>query len=124
MKKISSYLSLWHTLFLSSIIIIIYLVTVQLTEAISYSSAGVVYCNQPHAEISWEPSRGPVSHYLLRITDRQFLSMKESRSTITTVKEIKCNKPSFDILCANNHSYQVSVKAVSFTGISSEFSLL
>ena len=122
MKKISSYLSLWHTLFLSSIIIIIYLVTVQLTEAISYSSAGVVYFNQPNAEITWEPSRGPVSHYLLRITDTQFLSMKDTRSTIKRVKEIRCNKPSFDISCADNHSYQVSVKAVSFTGVSSEFS--
>lgn len=122
MKKISSYLSLWHTLFLGSILIIIYLVTVQLTEAISFSSAGVVYFNQPNAEISWEPSRGPVSHYLLRITDTHFLSMNDGRSRITTVKEIKCNKPSFDISCANNHSYQVSVKAVSFRGFSSEFS--
>jgi hypothetical protein len=122
MKKITSYLSLWHTLFLSSVIIIIYLVTVQLTEALSFSSAKVVYFNQPNAEITWKPSRGPVSHYLLRITDTQFLSMKNARSTIKTVKEIQCNKPLFDISCADNHSYQVSVKAVSYNGLSSEFS--
>ena len=122
MKKITSDLSLWHTLFSSSVIIIIYLVTVQLTEALSYSSSEVVYFNQPHAEITWEPSRGSVSHYLLRITDTHFLSMENARSTIKTVKEIKCTKPSFDISCADNHSYQVSVKAVSFMGFSSEFS--
>jgi hypothetical protein len=122
MKKIIKYISLWQTLFLSSVIIIIYLVTVQLTEALSYSSAGVVYFNQPNAEITWEPSQGPVSHYLLSITDTQFLSMKNSKSTIKTVKEIRCRKPPFDIACANNHSYQVSVKAVSYGGLSSEYS--
>ena len=120
--NITSYLSLWYTLFVSSLIIIVYLVTVQLTEALSFSSSGVVYFNHSNAEISWEPSRGPVSHYLLQITDTQFLSVKNSRSTIKTVKEIKCDKPSFDIPCVNNHSYQVSVKAVSFNGFSSEFS--
>jgi hypothetical protein len=122
MKKITSYLSLWHTLFLSSVIIIIYLVTVQLTEALSFSPAEVVYFNQPNAEITWEPSRGPVSHYLLRITDTQFLSMKNARSTIKTVKEIKCTKNLFNLSCVNSHSYQVSVKAVSFMGFSSGFS--
>ena len=122
MKKITSYLSLWHTLFLSSLVIIVYLVTVQLTEALSYSSSGVVYFNQPNAEITWEPSRGPLSHYLLRITDTHFISKKNAKSTIKTVKEIKCAKPSLDISCADNHSYQVSVKAVSVMGVSSEFS--
>ena len=121
MKKLIAYLSLWQTLLFISVIIMIYLVTVQINEVLSYSSA-LAYFKQRSAQISWAPSQGSVDYYLLQITDTNFLSLENRGSALTTVKEVKCINPFYQLPSENNHSYQVSVKAVSYNGFSSGFS--
>ncbi len=122
MRNINSYFSIWHSLLFVSISILAYLVTTHISEALSFSST-VTYFKQKSAEISWSPSRGSVSHYVLKITDTNYLSPNSSNiSVLTTVKELQCTAPYYQLTCKNNHSYQVSVKAVSYNGFSSPFS--
>ncbi len=121
MRKINSYFSLWHTLLFFSFSIMGYLVTTHISEAMSFSSA-VTYFKQSSADISWSPSRGTVGYYVLKITDTNYLSQESNRSVLTTVTEVQSISPFYQLACKNNHSYQVSVKAVSYNGFSSEFS--
>lgn len=120
-KKINSYFSLWHSLLFFSFSIIGYLLTTHMSEALSFSSA-VTYFKKKSAEISWSPSQGSVSYYVLKITDTNYISQNSSSSVVTAVKEIQSRSPYYQLACENNHSYQVSVKAVSYSGFSSEFS--
>ena len=94
--------------------------TTHISEALSFSST-VTYFKQKSAEISWSPSQGSVSYYVLKITDTNYIS-QNSNSVVTTVKEVQSRSPYYQLTCKNNHSYQVSVKAVSYSGFSSEFS--
>jgi len=121
MRKINSYFSIWHTLLFVSLIIMGYLVTTHISEALTFSSS-VTYFNQNSAEISWSPSRGSVSYYVLEITDAHYLSLNNNSSVLTAVKEVRSSAPFYQLSCKNNHSYQVAVKAVSHNGFSSGFS--
>jgi len=71
---------------------------------------------------TWSPSQGTVRYYLLKITDTNYLSQNSNSSVLTTVKEVQSISPFYQLACQNNHSYQVSVKAVSYNGFSSEYS--
>ena len=73
MRKLTNYSSLWQSLLAVSIFIILYLISLNIREALSYSSIAS-YFNKQHAHISWAPPKGPVDHYLLEVTDTRFLS--------------------------------------------------
>ena len=121
MRKITDYFALWHSLLAISLIIMVYLITMHLNEALSCSSMAK-YFNQENAHISWPPSKGAVDHYLLEITDTRFLSGTTNKNGLTTVKHISTKLPSCKIRCEHNHSYSVRVKAVSPSGSSSAYS--
>jgi hypothetical protein len=112
MRKLTRYFSLWHTLLSLSLLILLYLSTVLLKEALSYSSLAL-YFNQRYAHLSWASSPGNVDHYLLEITDTHFLSEDKGYGSLTTVSYTTASLPSFQLPCEHNHSYQVRVKAVS-----------
>ncbi len=118
---IDNYFSLWHSLLAVSLIIMVYLITIHLNEALSCSSMAK-YFNQENAHISWPHSKGAVDHYLLEITDTRFLSGTTNKNGLTTVKHISTKLPSCKIRCEHNHSYSVRVKAVSPSGSSSAYS--
>ena len=121
MRRIIDYFSLWHTLLALSLIIMTYLVTIHLNEALSYSSMPI-YFNQENAHISWQPSEGIVDHYLLEIIDTQFFSDASRGNALTMVKYISSKPPSYQLKCEHNHSYKVRVKAVAPSGVSSAYS--
>jgi len=121
MRKIIDYLSLWHTLLALSLIIMVYLITIHLKEVFSYSSTAI-YFSQENAHISWQPSKGAVDHYLLEVTDTRFTSSDAHTNTLTAVKYIRSRSPFYQLKCVHNHSYKVRVKAVSPSGISSDYS--
>jgi len=121
MRRIIDYFSLWHTLLALSLIIMVYLITIQLNEALSYSSMAL-YFNQENAHISWQPSEGIVDHYLLEITDTHFFSDDHSENALTVVKYISSKPPCYQLKCEHHHSYKVRVKAVTPSGICSAYS--
>jgi len=121
MKKLINYFSLWHSLLAFSLIVIVYLITLNSIEAFSYSSMAL-YFKQEYAHISWLPSEGPVDHYLLEVTDTQFLSDSNSKSVLTRVKYLHTRFPYYKLQCEHNHSYKVRIKAVSPSGYSSDYS--
>jgi hypothetical protein len=115
------YFLLWHSLLAIALISIIYLVTIHANEALSYSSLAT-YFKGNQAFISWAPSTGPVEHYLLEITETQFLSRGNKSNALTTVQQVRTTSPFYHLTCKHNHSYQVSVKAISSAGSSSAHS--
>ena len=121
MRQIINYLSLWNTLLVVALIIMVYLVTVSTNEALSYNSLAT-YFKENQALISWAPSTGSVEHYLLEITETNFLSGASHKNALMSKKQITTRSPFFTMICKNNHSYQVRVKAIAPTGISSPFS--
>jgi len=121
MRKLTNYSSLWQSLLAVSIFIILYLISLNIREALSYSSIAS-YFNKQHAHISWAPSKGPVDHYLLEVTDAQFLSGSTSKSAITRVNYLSSKFPYYKLKCEHNHSYKVRVKAVSPLGDTSDYS--
>jgi hypothetical protein len=121
MRKLTHSISLWQSLLAISIFIILYLVSLNIREALSYSSIASCF-NQQHAHISWAPSDGPVDHYLLEVTDTQFLSDSTSKSVLTRVKYLHTRFPYYTLQCEHNHSYKVRIKAVSPSGYSSDYS--
>lgn len=121
MRQIINYLSLWNTLLAVALMIMVYLVAVNTNEALSYSSLAT-YFKENQALITWAPSTGPVEHYLLEITETQFLSDASHKNALMSKKLITSRSPFHTMICKNNHSYQVRVKAIAPTGISSDFS--
>jgi len=121
MRQLVNYLSLWNTLFAVALMIMAYLVAVNTNEALSYSSLAT-YFKENQALITWAPSTGPVEHYLLEITETQFLSGPSHKNALMTKKRITSRSPFYTMICQHNHSYQVRVKAIAPTGISSDFS--
>ncbi|MBW2652269.1 MAG: VCBS repeat-containing protein [Deltaproteobacteria bacterium] len=121
MRNINGYFSLWHSLLAISLIIMVYLITLHINEALSYSSIAK-YFNQANAHISWAPSNGEVDHYLLEITDTRFLSDSSNKNSMTSVKHIGSKITAYQLKCEHNHSYKIRVKAVSPSGISSPYS--
>jgi hypothetical protein len=121
MKQMIKYFSLWHTLLAIALVIIMYLVTIHTNEALSYSSLAT-YFKGNQAFISWAPSTGSVEHYLLEITETQFLSRGNKSSALTTVHQVTTTSPFYHLTCKHNHSYQVRVKAFSSTGSASPYS--
>ncbi len=115
------YFSLWHSLLVISLVIMVYLISLHINEALSYSSIAK-YFNQANAHISWAPSNGEVDHYLLEITDTRFLSDSSNKNSMTSVKHISSKITAYQLKCEHNHSYRVRVKAVSASGISSPYS--
>jgi hypothetical protein len=121
MRTINDYFSLWHSLLAISLVIMVYLITLHINEALSYSSIAK-YFNQANAHISWAPSTGEVDHYLLEITDTRFLSDSSNTNSMTSVKHISSKITAYQLKCEHNHSYRVRVMAVSPSGISSPYS--
>ena len=120
-RKIIGYFSLWHSLLFISLAIMVYLMTVHINEALSFSSMAL-YSNQSSAHLSWAPSEGNVDHYLLEITDTHFLSGSGGKNGLTRVSHISSKDPFYQLKSEHNHSYKVKVKAVSPSGISSAYS--
>ena len=121
MKNILDYLSLWNSLRALALTILIYLVTVQINEALSYP-AQTTHFNARRALISWSPSSGPVSHYLMEITDTQFFPGSGQKNALTRIRTATTPVPFYHLVCEHNHSYQIRVKAVSPWGKSSPYS--
>jgi hypothetical protein len=73
--------------------------------------------------LTWEPSHGPVDHYLLEITDTHLLNgSNRERNRLTVTRYETSVVPRFSLQCVHNHSYQVRIKAVSPDGASSDYS--
>ncbi len=125
MKRLSSMIllhcSLWHSLLAVAGLILAYLTGVQISEALSTSSL-FTFFNTEHAVLTWEPSSGPVDHYLLEITDSQLLGGSGERNRLSATRYETSRAPRFSMPCADNHSYQVRIKAVSPDGASSPYS--
>ena len=121
MKNLVRHLSLWNSLLALSLTIILYLVTVQINEALSYP-AQATHFREHNALISWPPSSGPVDHYLMEVTDTKFFSGSGQKNALTTIRQIRSPLPFYQLICEHNHSYQVRVKAVSPSGNSSAYS--
>lgn len=119
--KIRKAFSLWHSLLATSLTIMVYLIALHLGEAISYSSMAL-YFNHETAHISWPPSKGEVDHYLLEITNARFLSSNSGENVLTRVEHIYTSTPFYQFRCEHNHSYRVRVKAISPSGIASNYS--
>jgi hypothetical protein len=115
------YISLWHSLLAGACIILAYLTGVHISEALSTSSLFTFFSSE-QAHLSWAPSQGPVDHYLLEITDTRLLDGSFNRNRLTTTHYATSPLPSYRLSCSHGHSYQVRVKAVSPSGISSAFS--
>jgi hypothetical protein len=126
MKRIASIIalhcSLWHALLAVAGLILVYLTGVHISEALN-TSALFTFFNTGHAVMTWEPSRGPVDHYLLEITDTHVLGISGGeRNRLTVTRYETSVAPRFSLQCVHNHSYQVRVKAVSPDGASSNYS--
>ncbi len=121
MKNIVRHLSLWNSLRALACTILLYLVTVQVNEALSYFDQAT-YFKEHKALISWAPSRGEVDHYLMEITDTQFFAGSGQKNGLTKICQATTPLPFYQLTCKHNHSYQIRVKAVSPTGDSSPFS--
>ena len=121
MKNILDYLSFWNSLRALALTILIYLVTVQINEALSYH-VQATHFKERRALISWSPSSGPVSHYLMEINDTQFFSGSSQKNALTRIRTVTTPVPFYHLVCEHNHSYQVRVKAVSPWGTSSPYS--
>jgi hypothetical protein len=126
MKRIASIIalhcSLWHSLLAVAGIILVYLTGVHISEALN-TSALFTFFNTGHAVLTWEPSRGPVDHYLLEITDTHLLGGSNvARNRLTAIRYETSVAPRFSLQCVHNHSYQVRIKAVSPDGASSDYS--
>lgn len=121
MKNILEYLSLWNSVRALALTILIYLVTVQINEALSYP-AQATHFKARRALVSWSPSSGPVSHYLMEITDTQFFPGSGQKNALTRIRTATTPVPSYHLVCEHNHSYQIRVKAVSPWGKSSPYS--
>ncbi len=121
MKNIVRNISLWNSLRALACTILLYLVTVQVNEALS-SFDQATYFKEHKALISWAPSRGPVDHYLMEITDTQFFPSSGQKNGLTKICQKTTPLPFYQLTCEHNHSYQVRVKAVSPSGNSSPYS--
>ena len=121
MKNIVRHLSLWNSLRALACTTLIYLITVQVNEALSYFDQAT-YFNEQKALISWAPSRGSVDYYLMEITDTQFFAGSGQKNGLTKICQVTTPLPFYQLTCEHNHSYQVRVKAVSPSGASSPYS--
>jgi len=121
MKNIVRHLSLWNSLRALACTILLYLVTVQVNEALSYFDQAT-YFKEHKALISWAPSRGAVDHYLMEITDTQFFAGSGQKNGLTKICQATTPLPFYQLTCKHNHSYQIRVKAVSPSGASSPYS--
>ena len=121
MKSILDYLSLWNSLRALALTILIYLVSVQINEALSYP-AQATHFKERRALVSWSPSSGPVSHYLMEITDTQFFPGSGQKNALTRIRTATTQVPFYHLVCKHNHSYQIRVKAVSPWGKASPYS--
>jgi hypothetical protein len=121
MKNILNYLSLWNGLRALAFTLLIYLVTVQVNEALSYP-AQATHFKERRALVSWSPSSGPVSHYLMEITDTQFFPGSAQKNALIRIRTATTPVPLYQLVCEHNHSYQIRVRAVSPWGRSSPYS--
>jgi hypothetical protein len=121
MKNIINYLSLWHTLLAIALTVMVYLIAIHTSEALSYSTMATYFKGQS-ASLAWLPSRGAVDHYVLEITDTHFFSGTAQKNVLTKLRYATSKVPSYQLTCEHNHSYQVRVKAVSPTGFSTAYS--
>jgi hypothetical protein len=121
MKKIINYLSLWHTFLGIAFTIMVYLMVLHSSEALSYSTMGT-YFKEETASLAWSPSEGAVDHYVLEITDTHFFSGTSQKNVLTRLRYAISKVPFYHLTCEHNHSYQVRVKAVSPAGFSTAYS--
>ncbi len=121
MKKIINYLSLWHTLLAIALTTMVYLIAIHTSEALSYATMATYFKGQS-AFLAWSPSEGAVDHYVLEISDTRFFSGNAQNNVLTRLHYATSKVPSYQLTCEHNHSYQVRVKAVSPTGLSTAYS--
>jgi len=121
MKNLINYLSLWHTLLAIALTIMVYLITIHSSEALSYSTMATYFKGQS-ASLAWTPSMGTVDHYVIEITDTRFFSGTAQKNALTELRYATTTVPFYQLTCEHNHSYQVRVKAVSPGGFSTAYS--
>ena len=121
MKRLLRYFPLWKDLLFLSLIIISYLAIAHFGDA-RFFSKKVVYTNKDMVQTMWPPSSGEVKQYLLEIRDTRFFPDSDKQNSVTMVKNITSDLPTYQIRCEHNHSYKVKAKAISPSGLSSPFS--
>ncbi len=122
-KSIFSYFPVWKELLFVSFVIIAYLVVTVFIKALPrYAEKAVEYTNTGLVKTVWSPPANNVDHYTLEITDTRFFPGSRDQGGITMVKQATSAEPAYQLQVEHNHSYTLSVAAVSPTGISSPFS--
>ena len=104
MKKIITYLSLWHTLLAIALTTMVYLIAIHTSEALSYATMATYFKGQS-AFLAWSPSEGAVDHYVLEITDTHFLSRGNISNAHTTVKKVTTTSPFYHLPCPHHTLY-------------------
>ena len=122
-KSILRYFPVWKDLLFLSFVIIAYLVVTVFIKALPpYAQKTVEYTNKDLVQTVWSSPAGDVERYHLEIRDTRFFPGSRDQGGITMVKQATSGKPEYQLKCEHNHSYMLSVAAISSTGISSPFS--
>jgi WD40 repeat protein len=122
-KGIFSYFPVWKDLLFLSFVIIAYLVVTVFIRALPrYAEKTVEYTNKDLVKTMWSPPAGDVDHYQLEITDTRFFPGTRNQGGITMVKQATSPRPDYQMQVEHNHSYTLSVAAISPAGVSSPFS--
>jgi hypothetical protein len=122
-KGIFSYFPVWKELLFLSFVIIAYLVVTLIPWALPrYAEKTVEYTNKDLVKTVWSPPSSGASHYQLQITDTRFFPGSRDQGGITMVKQATSPEPEYQLKCEHNHSYALSVAAISPSGVSSPFS--
>jgi WD40 repeat protein len=122
-KRALSYFPVWKDLLFLSFIIIVYLmITVFIRALPRYAEKTVEYTNKDLVKTVWSPPSVTVDHYQLEIRDTRFFPGSRDKGGITMVKQSTSPGPEYQLKCEHNHSYTLSVAAVSPSGVSSPFS--
>ncbi len=121
-KSILRYFPVWRDLLFLSFVIIAYLVITVIIGALPRYAETVQYTNQDLVRTVWQPPAGAVDHYALEIRDTRFFPGSGGTGGITMVKQATSPGPEYQLKCEHNHSYKLSVAAVSPAGVSSPLS--
>lgn len=122
-KGIFSYFPVWKDLLFLSFVIIAYLVVTVFIRALPrYAEKTFEYTNKDLVKTMWSPPAGDVDHYQLEITDTRFFPGTRNQGGITMVKQATSPRPDYQMQVEHNHSYTLSVAAISPAGVSSPFS--
>jgi hypothetical protein len=122
-KGIFSNFPVWKELLFVSFVIIVYLAATVFIRALPhYDEKTVEYTNKDLVKTVWSPPSSDVDHYQLEIRDTRFFPGSKDTGGITMVKQAMLPGPEYQLKCEHNHSYTLSVSAISPAGVASPFS--